>query len=177
MAEKFIGIKQIFYGPVMDSAPESFAGVMALVRPSSGTSTFKEVKNVHQDTWGYEQAEPSFDDYVNELTGTNYYREMTERGAKTISFTMGEYDFQTKADLQGGTATETGWAAPDTLEEIRKSIVAITRTGNMIVFTNASITGRVDTQMKALGLGVAATAMENGNAGVKDEYWFRPVSA
>lgn len=176
MAEKFIGIKQIFYGPVMTTAPESFAAVQALLTPTSGTSTYKEVKNVHQDTWGYEQAEPSYDDYINELTGTNYYREMTERGTKTINFTMGEYEFETKADLQGGTATTTSWTAPNQLSEIKKSIVAITKTGNMIVFTNASIAGRVDTQQKALGLGVAATAMENETSGVADEYWFKPTA-
>ena len=163
MAEKFIGIKQIFYGPVMTTAPASFAAVMAMINPTNGTSTYKEVKNVHQDTWGYEQAEPNYDDYINELTGTTYYREMTERGVKTINF-------QTKADLQGGTATETSWVAPTTLEEIKKSVVAITKTGNMIVFTNASITGRVDTQQKALGLGVSANALTNDAEGVEDEY-------
>lgn len=174
--EKFIGIKQIFYGPVMTTAPASFAAVQALLTPESVTSTYKEVKNVHQDTWGYEQAEPSFDDYINELNGNNYYREMTERGTKTINFTMGEYEFQTKADLQGGTATTSSWIAPSEMTEVRKSIVAITKTGNMIVFTNASIAGRVDQQMKALGLGVSATAMENDTDGVADEYWFKPTA-
>lgn len=174
--EKFIGIKQIFYGPVMTTAPASYAAVQALLTPQSGTSTFKEVKNVHQDTWGYEQAEPGFDDYINELTGNAYYREMTDRGAKTINFTMGEYDFQAKADLQGGTATETSWIAPSTLTEINKCIVAITKTGNMVVFTNASIGGRVDQQQKALGLGVSASAQENPTDGVADEYWFKPTA-
>ena len=174
--EKFIGIKQIFYGPVMTTAPASFAAVQNLLTPQSGESNFKEVKNVHQDTWGYEQAEPNFDDYINELKGTTYYRDMTDRGTKTINFTMGEYEFQTKADLQGGTATDTSWTAPDVMQEIKKAIVAITKTGNMIVFTNAAISGRVDQQQKALGLGVSATAMENETDGVADEYWFKPTA-
>lgn len=174
---KFIGIKQLWYGPVMATAPTGAAALKTLAEGN----TFTEVKNVHQDTWGYNQDDPSVDDYINELTGNPYYRDMTDSGRKTINFTMGEYDFQTKADLQGGTvvtsgevasAKAIGWAAPETPALIEKAIIAKTKTGGWICFTNASIIGKGDQQQKAIGLGVTAVAQDNTNEGVSDEYFF-----
>lgn len=171
---KFIGIKQLWYGPVMTTAPANAAALKTLAEGN----TFKEVKNVHQDTWGYNQDDPSVDDYINELSGNPYYRDMTDAGRKTINFTMGEYEFQTKADLQGGTVitgtgdTAIGWAAPETPEIIEKAIIAKTKTGGWVCFTNASIIGKGDQQQKAIGLGVTAVAQDNTNVGVSDEYFF-----
>lgn len=174
---KFIGIKQLWYGPVMTTAPTGKADLQALVEGQAATYT--EVKNVHQDTWGYQQDDPSVDDYINQLTGNPYYRDMNDAGRKTITFSMGEYDFQSKADLQGGTvitsgspATPVGWAAPTTRELIEKGIIALTKTGGWICFTNASIVAKGDQQQKAIGLGVTAVAQDNPNAGVSDEYFF-----
>lgn len=61
-----------------------------------------EVKNSHQDTFQYTQDDPSVTDYINELTGKPYYRDMTNQGNKTIAFTIGEYAFEDKVALQGG---------------------------------------------------------------------------
>ena len=68
----------------------------------------KQVKNVHGDTFQYEETEANTTKYKNALNG-EYYREITEPGEVKINFTIGEYDYETKADLQGGKATEKSW--------------------------------------------------------------------
>ena len=170
---KYIGIKKIWYTGVLNAAPTT-SSVKALL------NTATEVKNVHSATWGYTQDDPSFTDYINQLDGTTYYREKTSDGTKTINFTMGEFEYQNKADLQGGSVimeseTAVGWEpALDTSEIIEKCIIAQTKTGNYIVFPNAGITGKTDMQEQALGLGVAAVALRKIGAQttMKDEYWF-----
>ena len=64
----FIGLKRVWYGDVVKTVttPETgytVAELKALI------ATMTEVKNVHQDTWGYEESDPSVTDYINELTG------------------------------------------------------------------------------------------------------------
>lgn len=171
---KFIGIKKLWYGaPINATSAENLtqAGVATLIAAST------EIKNVHQDTWGYQQGDPNVTDYINELTGKTYYRDKVDEGEKTINFTMGEYDFSTKKALQGGTVIEesgtaVGWKAPINPELINKSIIALTKTNSYIIFTNASIVGKGDQQQKAVGLGVVATAQESEVDGISDEYWF-----
>lgn len=178
---KFIGIKQLWYTNTLTTAPTQ-AGIATLV--SSAT----EIKNIHQDAWGYTQDDPTVTDYINELTGKPYYRDAETQGNKTINFTMGEYDYATKAALQGGStisegspAKVVGWKAPDNAVLINKCIIALTKTGTYIIFTNAAIVGKGDQQQKAIGLGVTAVAMENTNgtaqAPISDEYWFDAPSA
>lgn len=171
MATKpFIGIKKIWYGEVFTEK----------VTPSAlktWIGTANEVKNSHQDTWGYTQDDPSITDYINELTGRPYFRDITSNGTKTIAFTMGEYAYEDKVALQGGSVIEdgeqpVGWEAPETPELIYKAIVGQTKTGQYIVFTYAGIVGKNNTVEKNIGLGVTAVAMDNPAAGVADEYMF-----
>lgn len=171
---KYIGISKIWYTSVLNTAPTT----TSLGTLLSG-NTVTEVKNVHASTWGYTQDDPSFTDYVNQLDGTTYYREKTSDGTKAINFTMGEFEYQNKADLQGGSViTESsatvGWEpATDTSAIIEKCIIAKTKTGNYIVFPNAGITGKTDMQEAALGLGVSAVALRKlGSNDIKEEYWF-----
>ena len=179
MAKPFIGIKKLWYGPVLNTDLASVADITALVAPTSGTSTFTEIKNVHQGTWGYSQDDPSVTDYINELTGQPYYRDKETLGARTINFTLGVYDFATKSALQGGAAIgeEKGWKSSGALENVNKCIVAQTKTGNYIVFSNASIVAKGDQQEKNIGLGITAVAMENENEGVEAEYMFAAPQA
>lgn len=167
----FIGIKRLWYGDVISED-------MTVAKLKSWIQSATEVKNSHQDTFQYTQDDPSVTDYINELTGKPYYRDITSEGNKTIAFTIGEYSFEDKVALQGGSLVKeseevVGWAAPDTLELIYKGIVAQTKTGNYIAFTYAGIIGKTNTVEKNMGLGVTAVAMDNPNAGVKDEYWFK----
>lgn len=163
MSKPFIGIKAIYYGEPITTA----------VTASSLKTTIDSmsiVENIHQDTWSYEQSDPDIEDYVNELDGKIYYRDAKTAGSKTISFTLGIYDADTKAKLCGGTSKDEVWTAPDEIPLINKSIVAITKSGNTIVFTNASIIAKAAPASKNIGLGVTATAMDNSEPGVADEY-------
>ena len=183
MAKPFIGIKKLWYGPVLTNALASVADITALVAPTTGTSDFTEVKNVHEGTWGYSHDDPSITDYINELNGQPYYRDKTTLGARTINFTLGVYEFKQKADLQGGAVIEDaqnnaiGWKSSGTLENVNKCIIAQTKTGNYIVFSNASIVAKGDQQEKNIGLGITAVCMENEDPDCEAEYMFEAPAA
>lgn len=191
----FIGIKRLWYrDPITEDIHANKAGaiIKALIEGSGETgidgynngtpiAPAKEVLNIHQDTWNYNQDDPSVTDYINELTGKPYFRDKQNEGNKTISFTMGQFEYQTKADLQGGTvitkgdgasAKAIGWKAPEVMSIIEKCIIALTKSGNYIIFSNASIIGKSDQQQKAIGLGVTAVAQDTLGDGVADEYLF-----
>lgn len=162
----FIGIKRIWYGDVIAEA---------VTKTSLPTiiAEMTEVKNSHQNTWGYSQDDPTYTDYINELNGEIYFRDVTQRGANTITFTMGEWEFSDKVALEGGELVDTdGWASTDSFDTINKAVVAQTKTGNFIVFTNASIVAKNNQVEKNIGLGVTAVAMTNSNTGVKARYMF-----
>lgn len=118
----FIGISQIWYGDVFDAAVTA-----ASLKTWLGTAT--EVKNSHQDTWQYTEDDPTYTDYINELNGEIYYRDVTQKGAKTIAFTMGEWSFDDKVALQGGkkVGTDDGWESSDTPSIVNKGIVGKTK--------------------------------------------------
>ena len=167
----FIGIKEIYYGDPLTADLASGSDVKTLL------SSFTKVLNSHDGTWGYTQDDPSTTEYVNELTGKTYYRDKTSAGAHNITFTLGAYDYADKAALQGGavvpaTGTAAGWKDNGALTNVNKAIIALTKTDKYIVFSNASIVAKVDTQEKNLGLGITATAQENETTGVAPEYWF-----
>ena len=166
----FIGIKKIWYGEPLKAAP-THAGLATLV------AGMTPITNSHDGTWSYTQDDPATTDYLNELTGKPYYRDMTSAGNKTIAFTLGVYEFADRVALQGGTLIEenakvVGWSAPTNPELKYASIVAMTKTGNFIVFTNAGIVAKTNAAEKNLGLGITAVAMDNETEGVADEYLF-----
>lgn len=179
MAKKqFIGIKRIWYADVINTAVTA-AAIKALIAEGGGA---KEVLNSHQDTWGYEETDPEKTEYINELTGQAYYVDITKGAIPTVNFTMGEYSYMEKADLQGGeavTATGTkatseadavGWKRSAELKQIQKAIIFQTKTGNYGVLTKANIVGKGNFVEKNIGLGVSAMALENGTIG--SEFWF-----
>lgn len=177
----FIGIKRIWYG-----APLTEANTPAKL--ASWLKAATEVKNSHEGTWGYSQDDPSVTEYKNELNGQVYYRDKTDEGAKTITFSIGVFSWKNKVDLQGGkmydssgaeTTTESeavGWSSSQELANINKCIVAQTKTGNYIVFSNAAIVAKGDQQDKNITLGISAVAMESETAGVAGEYQWEGTS-
>ncbi|MCD8265990.1 MAG: hypothetical protein LUC33_02435 [Prevotellaceae bacterium] len=172
MAVKFIGIKRIWYGEVFTAAVTP-ATLAAWIKAESTT----EVGNSHKDTFKYEHGDPETTDYINELTGKKYYTDKITEGDKSISWTMGAFEYKDLQALMGGTLQKDsdnnviGWAASTSIEGvIYKGVVAMTKTGNYIVFTNAAIVAKNDTQEKAIGLGITATANDNDTDGVSDEY-------
>lgn len=160
----FIGLKKVWYGEPLKEAPTA-SSIASLV------SGMTEVKNVHEGTWSYTHDDPTITDYINELTGQPYYRDITNGGNRTIAFTMGEYEFSDLVALQGGKTVEGGWAsgAP---KLIYCGIIAQTKTGNYIVFSNAGVFGKTAAAEKNLGLGVTAVAMDSNVEGVSAEYRF-----
>lgn len=165
----FIGLKKIWYGAPLTAAPESLSAVETLVK------TMTEVTNVHEGTWSYTQDDPSVTDYINMLTGQPYYRDVTNAGNKTIAFTMGQYEFDDLVALQGGEKIGTdGWAAGQP-QLYYKAVIAQTKTGNYIVFSNAGIIAKTNAAEQNLGLGVTAVAMDSEAEGVAAEYRFKAV--
>lgn len=166
----FIGIKKLWYGTPLTAEP-SVKDILTKV------ASMTEVVNVHNGTWGYTQDDPETTDYINELTGQVYYKDKTSDGAHTINFTMGKFEFKNKAELQGGTEIKdseesVGWKNSSDSDIVQKCVIAKTKTGNYIIFTNASIIAKADTQEKNIGLGVKAVAMENDTEGVAGVYFF-----
>ena len=163
----FIGIQAIWYGDVITSA-------VTATSLKTWLGSAEKVLYSHQDTWTYTEDDPSYTDYINELNGEIYFRDVTTKGAKTISFTMGEWTFDDKVALQGGAkvGTDDGWEASDTPGIVNKAVVGKTKTGNYLVFTNAAVIGKGNQVEKNIGLGVTAVAMSNPNTGVKSDYMF-----
>ena len=151
MAEKkvmAVGIKQLWYADPIATVASSETGLSA-AEVKTAKASAKEVLNVHQDTWNYEEA-----------------------GDVVVNFTIGEYDFTTKQDLQGGNATDTKWGRTASDEMIYKCIIAKTLDDVYVVFPKASISGRGANTDGAVGLAVSATAIEPGVDGLEIEAWF-----
>lgn len=163
-----VDIKQILYAEPMTAAPLSGAAVKAIIQ-DAGT---KEIANVHATTWAYEEQEGTTTDYINQLNGNTYFRD-SESGSRSVNFTIGQYDYATKADLQGGTATATSWKAPTNQGIIYKCIIAVTKDDTYIVFPKAQIGARTGmVESKLIGLMMTATPMETGIDGLETEAWF-----
>jgi hypothetical protein len=168
-----VDIKQIFYGnplATVTSTTEGLSGAEVYALINAGTT--KEVKNVHATTWAYNEDEPSTTNNINQLNMQTYCIDTTP-GATTISFSIGQYDYQAKADLQGGKATTTSWERPETQGIIYKSIVAITKDDTYLVFPKAQITARGGMiGDKVIGLLLTATPLDTGVTGLASEKWF-----
>lgn len=130
----------------------------------------KKVTNVHGETFKYEESEANVTRYKNALTG-EYYRETAEPGEVKLNFTIGEYDYATKADLQGGKATEKNWERGK-YKPIHKCIIGKTKDGVYVVFPKAAINGRGADTDKAIGLAVSASPLTTGVDGLASEKWF-----
>lgn len=171
----FIGLKNVWYGPALETAPAKLSDITALL--TGQDSKYKKVSNVHDGTWSYTQDDPTITDYINMLTGQPYFRDITNGGNRTIAFTMGEYEFTDLVALQGGSLVDNGngWAsgAPAL---IYAGIIAETKTGNYIVFSNAGVVGKTNAAEQNLGLGVTAVAMDSDAKGVAAEYRFKATS-
>lgn len=104
-----VEIDELYYAEPITTVTTPVTGLTgAEVAAILKNAATKKVQNVHGDTFQYEEAEASVTRYKNALTG-EYYRESSEPGEVKINFTIGEYDYKTKEDLQGGKATEKNW--------------------------------------------------------------------
>lgn len=132
----------------------------------------KEVKNIHQDTWTLEESEPSQDSYRNQLTGSVYRMGNKTMGDVTANFTIGQYDYNLKAEFLGGTATDKSWKRARGIVEIKKCLIALTEDDQYCVMPNANINGHEANTDGAIGIAIVGTAMEPENENISSEYWF-----
>lgn len=163
-----IKIKALYYADVLTEKPTA-AGLKAAIAAATA------IDNSHQGTFTYEEAEPTINSYKNELNG-QIYRSDVEPGDVSINFTIGAYDFQTKADLQGGTATDDSWERGNGTEQRYKAFYAITEDDICIVFPKANIIGRGASTDNAIGLAVSAIPQEVDDT-IKSEYWLDYAAA
>lgn len=161
-----VNIKKLWYGDTSKiTAKLTGQTLFAMLKQLT------EVKNVHQDTWTLEEAEASKTNYKNQLTG-KVYRSDKEMGDVTMHFTLGEYDYQAKADLMGGVASETSWERASGKVNIEKCLVGLTEDDQYVVIPRADIAAREATTDKAIGLPVVGTELEPTVEGVAPECWF-----
>lgn len=161
-----VNIKKLWYGDT-SKITAKLTGVLLFNLLKTAT----EVKNVHGETWTLEEAEANKTVYKNQLTG-KVYRSDKEMGEVKMNFTIGEYDYATKADLLGGTATDTTWERAKGKVNIEKFLVGLTEDDQYIVIPRADIAAREATTDKAVGLPIVGTEIEPTNEQVAAEYWF-----
>jgi len=164
-----VGVKKLWYtDPSKVTADLTGAALATILKDSENT---KSIPNVHQGTWSIEEAEPSTTSYKNEITDATY-RQSKEMGDVQMSFSIGQYDYSIKADLMGGTATETSWKRARGITNIHKCMIALTDDDQYCVFPKASVIARNANTDDAVAIGVVATELEPDNEAVAPEYWF-----
>ena len=163
-----VGIKKLYYADPAKVTGDLTGTLLATIIKDVST---KQVENIHQDTWSIEEEEPSTTEYRNQLTN-GVYRQDTEMGNIQMSFTIGQYDNETKAAFMGGTGSETSWKRARGVTRIEKCMIALTEDNQYCVFPKASVIARNTNNEGAVGIGVAAAALEPDNTAVSSEYWF-----
>lgn len=162
-----VSIKKLWYGDPSQITEDLTGASLAVLIQSA-----KQVTNVHQDTWSIEEGEPSQDTYKNQLTGATYRMGAKQMGDVTFNFTIGQYDYATKADFVGGTGTDTSWKRARGITVVEKFLVALTEDDQYAVLPKANITTREAQTDNAVGLACVATMLEPDALDVSPEYWF-----
>lgn len=172
-----VGIKRILFADIStitaDITPESAKTLI-----QAAITDKDEVLNVHGETWQIEETEASVTGYKNQLNGQNY-RYDTTPGDITPAFSIGQYDWKTKAALMGGSIVETGeekskvavgWKRPLTKEIINKALFCLTDDNVWFIFPNAQIVAREANTDKAIAIAVRGLVQTPKIAGVASEY-------
>lgn len=176
-----IGIKKIYYGKVInavevpyDETNEDNATGLSAKELKAWIATAKQVKNVHQDTWNFEEGEPTKTTYKNQLT-KKVYRSKTEPGDITVKFSIGKLDFEVKKDFKGGVATEDKYSAPSMYQDKYMTLAALTEDDVYVVLTKANVTANDVTTDDAIAMAVTATP-EEPDIQVESVAWISKVS-
>ena len=143
-----------------------------LGKVSDSKSDIVEIENVHQDTWSIEEAEASQEKYKNQLNGLTYRTGAKTMGDVTFNFTIGQYDFATKARLMGGTASDGSWKRSRETVDIKRCLIALTEDDVYCVLPKAEIATREGNTDGAIGLATVGTMLLPDNTAVAPEYWF-----
>ena len=158
---------------------------------SDVAGTAKEIKNVHQDTWQIDESEATQDSFRNQLNGHVYRLGRRQNGDLTVNFTVGQYDYATKAALMGGDVlnasgevvasptgadTEVGWARSLETVEMYKTLIALTVDDVYVVISRSSLGSRESSTDNAIGLAMSGTMTDPLTSGVNAEYWYDMVT-
>lgn len=154
--------------------------------PASGLpSSWTEIDVIHEDTFNYDQAENTSDDYVNEIDGT-VYEQTFKKGAKALNFSIGQYDLAMKALFMGGTytaavqgtttptvvtAAPAKWTPADSLAPIDLAFKATTLDGTTITIPKGRVSAVSKANKKAIGIMLKVTPMTPADTNLKSEIW------
>lgn len=176
-----VGIKKILYADTSKITADLTVDLAKTLIKAAITAK-DEVRNVHGETWNVEESEASVNGYKNQLNGQTYRYETTP-GDMSVSFTIGQYEYATKAALMGGTPIKkggagadkdniVGWKRSNEKVVIKKALFCLTNDDVWLIFTNTQITAREANTDKAIAIGVKALVQTPEVAGVSAEYNF-----
>lgn len=164
MAKKIIavGLKKLEYGVI------GAEGALPV--------TWLDIDVVHDDTFEYQMGEATYQEYINMITKKPYYKEKTAEGERSLNFSIGKYDLETKAKFMGGTYTpatasdnekwESGTPSP-----IYLAFRATTVDDVQITFPKGDVAANHTKNLNALGLTLKVTPLEPDSTTLKDEIW------
>lgn len=174
-----VGIKKILFADASvvtaDITPE-----IAKTLIQAAIKAKDEVQNVHGETWQIEESEASVNGYTNQLNGQKY-RYDTTPGDISPSFSIGQYDWKTKAAMMGGDIVKKGgsgadkeeaigWKRPTGKVVINKALFCLTDDDVWFIFPNAQIVAREANTEKAIAIAVKGLVQTSKVTGVSSEY-------
>nr|DAW78984.1 MAG TPA: hypothetical protein [Caudoviricetes sp.] len=176
-----VGIKRIMYADT-SVVNKDITADFAKTLIKAAITAKNEVKNVHGETWNIEESEASVTPYKNQLTG-QAYRYDTTPGELTPQFSIGQYDYETKAALMGGEIVKkggagadkdnpVGWKRSNDKVVIKKTLFCLTEDDVWFIFPNCQIVTREANTDKAIALAVKGLVQTPTVDGVSSEYNF-----
>lgn len=175
------GIKKIVYDDVT-KITEALDATKAATIIKAAITAGNVVPNVHQETWSLDESESSPTGYKNQLNGKTYRYDKPQAGDLTPSWTIGQYDWKSKATFMGGKVVtdssslkDIGWERGDK-ENINKALFCLTDDDVWFIFPNCLIDAREANTDKAIAIAVKGYVQEHSVAGVANEYNFEESS-
>lgn len=176
-----VGIKRILYADTSVVTKDITADVAKTLIKAAITAK-AEVMNVHGETWNIEESEASVNGHKNQLNGQTY-RYDTTPGEVTPAFSIGQYDYATKAALMGGEAIKkggsgadkdniVGWKRSTEKVVINKALFCLTEDDVWFIYPNCQIVARESNTDKAIAIAVKGLVQTPKVAGVSSEYNF-----
>lgn len=176
-----VGVKRILYADTSVVTKDITADVAKTLIKAAITAK-AEVMNVHGETWNIEESEASVNGHKNQLNGQTY-RYDTTPGEVTPAFSIGQYDYTTKAALMGGEAIKkggsgadkdniVGWKRSTEKVVINKALFCLTEDDVWFIYPNCQIVARESNTDKAIALAVKGLVQTPKVVGVSSEYNF-----
>ena len=176
-----VGIKRILYADTSVVTKDITADVAKTLIKAAITAK-AEVMNVHGETWNVEESEAAVSGHKNQLNGQTY-RYDTTPGEVTPAFSIGQYDYTTKAALMGGEAIKkggsgadkdniVGWKRSTEKVVINKALFCLTEDDVWFIYPNCQIVARESNTDKAIAIAVKGLVQTPKVAGVSSEYNF-----